>query len=93
MEEVNLWDYFLLIEPGTTKYVRPSIETFKWGWRLDFVKDDVFMFLCIDASEVNIRGAYYVCSRLEQITGGEGDVRNKDFIEKVVEMLDRFFVM
>lgn len=90
---MDLWEDFLVVEPGAIKYVRPSIESFKWGWRLDFVKDDVFMFLCIDASEVSIRGGYYVCSRLERIDGGEGDLGNKDFIEKVTEMLDRFFMI
>lgn len=90
---MDIWAYFLLIEPGAVKYVRPSIETFGWGWRLDFVKGDVFMFLSIDASEIDVTGAYYVCSKLERVGAGQGDVRNKEFIEKVTWMLDRFFVI
>jgi len=90
---MDIWACFLLTEPGAVKYVRPSIETFDWGWRLDFVNGDVFMFLSIDASEVDVIGAYYVCSNLERVGAGQGDVRNKEFIEKVTQVLDSFFVI
>lgn len=89
---MDIWEYFLLVEPSAIKYVRPSIETFVWGWRLDFVKDDVFMFLSVDASERNVTGAYYVCSKLERIDARQGNVRNKEFIERMTWMLDSFFI-
>lgn len=89
--EMDLWDDFLEMEPGASKYVRPRVESFTFGWRLDFAMDGVSMFVSIDASGTAVIGAYYVCKGVERLASGSGEIADPDFIRQVTQVLDKYF--
>lgn len=90
---MDIWDDFLEMEPGASKYVRPRVESFTFGWRLDFTMDGVSMFVSIDASGVVVTGAYYVCKGVERLTSGCGEIADPDFIRQVTQVLDKYFYL
>jgi len=89
---MDIWDDFLEMEPSASKYVRPTVESFTFGWRLDFTIGMRSMFISVDASGESVIGAYYVCAGTQRITSGRGDIADMDFIHEMARILDEYFI-
>ncbi len=90
---LSFWDQFLTIEPDAAKYIRPNVEAFTWGWRLEFTtEEEVYLYVTINAAGQEMLTSYYACSPDVSLGYGKGDLGEEGLLREMATILDRYFI-